>query len=518
MDRVWNKDQLAVFDEFRTGSGNVAVQAVPGGGKTTTAIESLNHLQKKAGEVLVTSFSTNSVDDLKAKNTSWLTDIRTLNSLGNQAIVDTHGRQQLVKERVFYVLDEVLGDPPDDGEKRSSFNGFRARVKALVDFAKYELVSGRDKLMELAEDKEIDEPPPVWMREKLSQMFSCPWEDALGEVADRCLEVCKTITGRIDYNDQLWLPIVHNLPVKQYGRIIPDEAQDLSRAQIELLYRSMAPGARIFMYGEDFQAIYAWRGAGLGMGPFIEKVNAKTMPLSVSYRCPKLIVNEACKVYPGMKAHPDAIDGFVTSIPRDMLERKLVAGDTVLSRKNAPLVALFMRCLRDGIPVGMKGNDIGKSFLRFIVESKARTPEELVKFTDEWADGEIKRRLAKNPKSNVDKIHDHRECIEALCSETSSLDVVRSRIEQMLLAPTDSKVLLSSVHRAKGLEWPRVYLLESSFPVKPSYWVNYASQKKGDVEAWCKKMAGQVMQHEIEEKNILYVAITRSQRELVYVQ
>lgn len=78
--------------------------------------------------------------------------------------------------------------------------------------------------------------------------------------------------------------------------------------------------------------------------------------------------------------------------------------------------------------------------------------------------------------------------------------------------------MLSSVHRSKGLEFPRVYLLEDSFPLKPSYWLNYASQKKGDVDKWCKKMAAQIMETETEERNILYVATTRAQRELIYVR
>jgi hypothetical protein len=518
MSRVWNKEQLDVFEDFATGSGNVAVNAVPGGGKSTTAIESLNHLPQKCGDVLVTSFGTQSVDDLKSKNEHWFVDIRTLNSLGNRAVTEAFGKQVISRERVYYVLDEVLGERPDDPAKRSSFSGFRVRIKALVDFAKCELVSGRDNLMALAEDKEIDTLPPDWMRDRLSQIYGCPWEDSMGEITHRVLEACKNVDGRIDYNDQLWLPIVHNLSVQQFDRIIVDEAQDLSAVQIDLIARSAAKGSRVFAYGQNFQAIYAWRGAGLGMEPLIKKLNMREMSLPVSYRCPKSVVREACAVYPGMRAHPGAIDGYVGSIDHDMLTQKLVAGDVVLSRKNAPLIALFMRCLRDGIPVGMQGREIGNSFIRFIDDSGARTPDELIKYTDEWATTEIARRRKKNPNVNVDKVTDHQECIEALCADTTRLDVVRNRVSQILLAPAQDKVLLSSVHRAKGLQWPRVYVLESSFPVKPSYWTNYASQTKGDAEKWCKKMAAKVMENETEERNILYVAVTRSQRELIYVR
>jgi len=518
VERVWSKYQLAVFEDAAKGSGSAAIEAVAGGAKSTTAIESLNHLPSKCGNVLVTSFSVQSVDDLKKKDPPWFVDIRTMNSLGNKAVTEAFGRQQIDTNRVYKILDTTLGESPSDSALRGSFNGFRVRVKALVDFAKNNLVGGTSKLMELADHYDIDPLPPEWMRDKLSDKYGCPWEEALGAAANKTLEACKQIDGKIDFNDQLWLPVVLNLPLEKYGIIVDDEAQDTSAVQVELLHRSLAKGGRVFMYGDDYQSIYHFRGAGAGMGPFIKKVNAKRLPLSISYRCPKAVVKEAQAVVPHIQSHPNAAEGFVGSIKADMLSSKLVPGDTVLSRKNAPLIALFMKCLRDGVPVGMQGKEIGKSFLRFIDDSGARFSDELIKFTDDWATAEIKRRQAKNVNANVDRVIDHRECIEALCADTSSLSVVKDRVNQLLLAPTEGRVLLSSVHRSKGLEFDKVYLIESSFPVKPSYWLNYASQKKGDVDKWCKKMAAQIIETETEERNILYVAITRSKRELIYVQ
>lgn len=519
----WNRDQLGVFEDFRTGEGSTAVDAVPGGGKSTTAIGSLAHLPEKgAGNVLVTSFGTQSIDDLKAKaakaDVPWSVDIRTMNSLGNRAITQEYGSQKVSKDRVWGVLDETLGQAPEDRAQRGSFNGFRTRIKALVDFAKNNLVSGVGPLMDLADAYDIETAPPEWMRDKLSDMYEVPWESSIAAAANVALEECKKITGSIDFNDQLWLPVVLNLEVEKFNRIVVDEGQDTSLVQVELLHRSMRKGARMFLYGDDFQAIYGWRGAGQGMAPLVKKTNAKRMPLSVSYRCPRLIVKEAKALNPSMESAPGAIEGYVGSITKDMLVNKLVAGDTVLSRKNAPLVSLFLRCLHDGVPVGMRGNDIGHALLSFIDKSQRDTAEGLLKFTAEWSQEEIKRRLARNPNANVDRIHDHVECIDALCAETSSIKVVRQRVNDMLLTPPASKVLLSSVHRAKGLEFPRVFILEDTFPVKPSFWLTHASQKKGNVNEWCAKRAADVMEKEIEERNILYVAITRAQQELIYVR
>jgi superfamily I DNA/RNA helicase len=60
------------------------------------------------------------------------------------------------------------------------------------------------------------------------------------------------------------------------------------------------------------------------------------------------------------------------------------------------------------------------------------------------------------------------------------------------------KVLtLSTVHKSKGREWPRVFILRAK-EFMPSRWARKDWQK-------------------LQEQNLIYVAITRAQRELVYL-
>jgi superfamily I DNA/RNA helicase len=65
------------------------------------------------------------------------------------------------------------------------------------------------------------------------------------------------------------------------------------------------------------------------------------------------------------------------------------------------------------------------------------------------------------------------------------------------LGSTSHLVILSSIHKAKGLEWPRVYILGRK-QLMPS---PYARQ------AWAQE----------QEKNLAYVAITRAQSILIDV-
>jgi DNA helicase-2/ATP-dependent DNA helicase PcrA len=512
---VWSKHQEIVFADFRSGTGNLAIDAVPGSGKSTTLIEGLKHLPPKETDVMMTSFSVQSVEDLKKKDAPWFVDIRTMNSLGNLAITKRFGKQGINRDRVYSILDKVLGERPEDPVMRGQFNGFRMRIKALVDMGKSYLVEDLNGLLEVADSHEIDLTTPDWIAVELAKRWTVSQKDVLLESARRALQLCKEVDGNIDFNDQIWLPYVHKLELQTFHLVIVDEAQDTTLAQMDLLIRSCAPGGRIIMAGENAQAIYAWRGAGLGMGPFIKRTNAKVLPLSISYRCPKAVVREAEKVVPGIQAAPDASEGSVSTIVADLLPRALHAGDTVLSRKNAPLIALFMRLLAAGIPVTMQGRDLGEKLLRFIVKSAAKSADELLAYTKKWADEEIEHRMKRNPKARLDQIEDHVKCIEELCASGVDIDEVVQSTRKLLTATEGGAVLLSTVHRAKGLEWNKVFLLHDSFPVNWTYWMKYA--KKNNARTWAESRAQRVRTEEIEERNLLYVATTRAKKELVYV-
>jgi DNA helicase II / ATP-dependent DNA helicase PcrA len=510
---IWSSYQEDIFDDFKSGQGNTAVDAVAGSGKSTTLIQALSHLPKNCTDVMMTSFSVQSTNDLKAKNPPWFVDVRTMNSLGNRAITQRFGPQKVFRERVYSLMDKVLGERPEDPVKRSQLVSFRMRVKALVDMAKSYLADDNNGLLEVADIHDMDLIVQDWIAVELSNRFDCAQEDVIIESAKRILTLCKQIDGSIDFNDQIWLPYVYQLPLEQFKMVIVDEGQDTNFAQMDLLIRSCK--GRLIMAGENAQAIYAWRGAGLGLDPFIKRTKAKVLPLSISYRCPKAVVAEAAKLVPGIEASPTAIEGYVTDIPMDMLRSHMNVGDTILSRKNAPLIELFMSFLGYGIPVTMQGRELGEKLIRFIQKSKAKTANELIEYTKNWAKEEVEKRTKKNSNARVDHIEDHLKCIEILCNNGSNVDSIVSNVRKLMSAPEGNYVLLSTVHRAKGLEWDRVFLLHDTFPANWSYWMQYA--RRGNAREWADSKAKQVRAEQIEERNLMYVAITRSKRELIYV-
>ena len=57
--------------------------------------------------------------------------------------------------------------------------------------------------------------------------------------------------------------------------------------------------------------------------------------------------------------------------------------------------------------------------------------------------------------------------------------------------------MLSTIHKAKGLEWDRVFLWR--WDLLPSPWARFEWQKE-------------------QERNAMYVAVTRARRELYFVE
>ncbi|NHZ86718.1 MAG: UvrD-helicase domain-containing protein [Planctomycetia bacterium] len=121
---------------------------------------------------------------------------------------------------------------------------------------------------------------------------------------DNILRRCSSI----DYDDQILLAVklLESNPeileeYKQYSKhLLVDEYQDINSAQfrlIKLLSSNQTEG--LFVVGDDDQSIYSWRG---GSPQFIRQFesdfnpNTKVIPLTISYRCHKNILQGSLTV------------------------------------------------------------------------------------------------------------------------------------------------------------------------------------------------------------------------------
>lgn len=228
--------------------------------------------------------------------------------------------------------------------------------------------------------------------------------------------------------------------------------------------------------------------------------------LPVCYRCPKNIVELARTLVPDIKCREDATEGIIID---NCLTSVLQSGDMVLCRSKAPLLKVYTKLLRNGVQCHIKGQDIGINLKKIIEEVDI---EELN--TNLKADGvfirlydnlfEIRNKLMEakgldyQDATLTNYITNRYDIINAL---TILAEQCTTKTELLLhiddvFDETREGVILSTIHKAKGLEADNVYILcNSSMPL---------SLAKKDWE----KSA---------EKNLIYVAYTRAKKKLGFI-
>lgn len=255
------------------------------------------------------------------------------------------------------------------------------------------------------------------------------------------------------------------------------------------------------------QAIYGFAGADAESIPRLERELGATsrecihLPLTVTRRCGKAIVAEAQQYVPDFEAHESNGPGRILQERLGTYRRQVEDGDMILCRCNAPLVSECFKFLRDGRKATIQGRDIGQGLISTVKKLKASSIPDLLTKLSAWEEHQVKLENAKkNPSdSRIQGIQDRVDCITCFAEESQTVDALIEKIEKIFTDQKTQGVKLSSVHRAKGLEAVRVFLLLLKDAPMPHPMAK---------TAWARE----------QERNLVYVAITRAIEELVYVQ
>jgi superfamily I DNA/RNA helicase len=263
--------------------------------------------------------------------------------------------------------------------------------------------------------------------------------------------------------------------------------------------KACKPSGRIVMVLDPNQALYSWRMADTSVLEDLKKQDkTKILPLPISYRCPKKVIELAQHWVPDITCPPTTPEGEVHDISLDKLYSIAKPGCFILSRTNAPMIKICMNFIRNNIPANIRGRDVGKQLSATIKKSKKKQIPAFLKWLENWKDEEVARLQEK--KINTDNVLDRYECLTTLCEEHKTLDEVLKKIDK-LFDDTDQSniIILSTVHRAKGLERDNVFILRWTF------------------RQWLEENL-QFIEKPNEEANIAYVAATRAKKSLYIVR
>lgn len=476
---VWSDEQNAIFDWFKSGQGNLIVQARAGTGKTTTIKQAFSHAPEQ-GQLLYAVFNKKNQKEASEKITDARVTVRTLHSLG------------------YYFIKNVWPQAkPDDGvefDRVAAACGadvaeeVSGAILRLVGFCKnlFDRVPEVNEVLEVADARNISVPDE----------HAEVWSDA--RVAQAAIAVLKASfeqdnLGRVSFNDMVWLPVAAGWVKATFELVVIDEAQDMNMPQLMMAERACK--GRICVVGDDRQAIYGFRGAASdGMHLMKQRLNAAQLGLTVTYRCPKKVVALAQEIVADYSAAPTAPEGEVISTDFSNAMASLTVGDAVLSRLNAPLMGVALSLLRRGIPARIEGRDIGKQLVNMVKKLRAKSVPDFLKKVAAWGDKQVKRISAsggRHAQSKVELIDDQCQTLIAVAEGCNNVDEIIARITNLFEDSDYSRkpaVVCSSVHKAKGLEWGKVVLVADSFK----------NRNKSQ-----------------EEANIYYVAVTRAKRTLI---
>lgn len=461
----WSQYQLDFFEEVTNGTNHVVVEAVAGAGKTSTIIEGLERMPTHLSALLA-AFNKRIAQELKLKAPQ-SADCRTLHSLGLRSLSRKFKDVNVETGKVDQILDDLVG-------KNKKLWDVKRQLKKTVSLAKGYLAEGDEFIDMIIDQHEIDTDPIGTSK--------------FIEYVQDCLYQCALDVENVDFDDMIWLPYVHKVPVQKYDVVFLDECQDVNNCQIELTLKAVKRGGRVFALGDSRQAIYSFRGANSNSMELLRKrLKAKKMPLSITYRCPIKVTQEAQKYVPHMEHAPDAKEGIVDHINESQLMKAASPGCVILSRTNAPLVPFALSFLKKGIPANVLGKDIGDNLLNLIKKSRRKKLDAFLDWLENWEKKEVNRLVKKGRRT--DNVQDKAECLRALADSCSSLPELKTKIIDIFEDTTDEdRVMLSTTHKFKGMEREVVYLL----------WGTYRGDNR-------------------EERNIKYVAVSRSAMELYYV-
>lgn len=196
-------------------------------------------------------------------------------------------------------------------------------------------------------------------------------------------------------------------------------------------------------------------------------------------------------------SHPTALAGSVrTLIGYEKTDFPL--GSAILCRNGAPLISFAFTLWRRAIPFVVLGRSIPASILATIEITCGRSPvwAEVQPKLERARTKEVERAKSKNRMALASNLEDRYDCALHFVAGCQNMSDLRNKLRDFFAAPSGPHLQLSTGHKAKGLEWDNVFILDKSLIPSP-----YATQE------WQKK----------QEQNLWYVMATRARLNLFYI-
>jgi superfamily I DNA/RNA helicase len=269
--------------------------------------------------------------------------------------------------------------------------------------------------------------------------------------------------------------------------LLLDEAQDADPVILGLVERH--PGPRVLV-GDSYQQLYQWRGAVNALGR--AQMETAVMPLTQTFRFGHGAARWANRVL-------ELLEEKRRIVPAEHPTSAAVSDDSrnvdaVLARTNAGALDEAVKALEYGRKVYVMGG--AEPLVRLIenarkLHSGKKGSGELAVFSN-W--DELKSAAQGN--TSDDYGDPSLQILVRLIEERGARVLpMCNRLRECVDSPAGAQVTVSTVHKAKGLEWPRVLVA-------------------ADFNRFIRRELG-VVRRDLEEACVIYVALTRARHQLL---
>ena len=480
---MFTTEQQAIISS----TGDIRINAVAGSGKTTTIIEYA--ATRPAGcRILYLAFNKSvKLDAERRFNEKGLRNVKveTAHSLAYKHIVFSKGYKVCERDYKTHEIAGILG-LAGTGEK----HGELILANHVHRFAAYFCNSDKQRVQELNYAHLITET--------VAQAFVRSHYPAI-EMATRVF-LGKMQKGEIAVTHDFYLKMFQlSNPQLPYDLILFDEGQDASPAMLDVFLKQAATKVIV---GDAHQQIYGWRHAVNSLG----RVNFRSFDLSTSFRFNQDVADLAVAVLDWKGMLTEDLGPYVPVVMKGMGSGTGRKSKAILGRKN---LTLLLRAINYVTETNFKkkiyfeGNinsytyaDEGASLydvLNLYNEEKGRIRDPLIATMNDVDELEeyIENTGDLQLSMMLDIVKEYENEIPSLIQRLKTQHVADNEKDK-------ADMIFSTVHRAKGMEYDQVELLE-----------DFVTEQSVEKQAREKKPEFNAIQLS-EEINLLYVAITRA--------
>ncbi len=438
-------EQLAIIEAAVSTKDSLLLNALAGAAKTTTLELICKALPVQP--ILSLAFNKRIAEEM-TKRLPGHVKCQTLNSVGHRVWQQTCTSKLKLNTKKSFELLKGKVDALPRTQRREAYDSFstilrligKAKLSGYIPTGKFPNAKRLTDTLEglgsnggwIEEDEETD------------------WTFLVDEVLTDSIKLA--YQGQIDFDDQIYMPTLFGGTFPRFPLVMVDEAQDLSALNHAMLDKLVTQ--RLIAVGDPYQSIYGFRGAvHSGMSRLQERFSMVQMGLSISFRCPKSIIERARFRAPHMQWPEWAKEGSVVQLDK-WSAADLPDAAAVICRNNAPLFYLALRLLRAGRGVQLVGSDLGPGLVRALKKlgPESMTQTEVLDAIDSWEAEALRK--TKSKAATKDKA----ECLRVFANFGDTLNAATAYAEGLFRST--GPIQLLSGHKAKGLEWETVYHLD----------------------------------------------------------